>query len=66
MPSFVEIGQPFPEKKIFDGVLPYKGIAANLVMCPGLFIYTLVPPSYKCFILNWVLNSQSVSEEKIF
>ena len=25
MPSFVEIGPPVPEKKIFDGFLPYRG-----------------------------------------
>ena len=27
MPSFVEIGQPVPEKKIFEGFLPYMGMA---------------------------------------
>ena len=32
MPSFVEIGQPVPEKKIFEGFLPYMGMAAILVM----------------------------------
>ena len=32
MPSFVEIGLPVPEKKIFEGVLPYMGMAAILVM----------------------------------
>ena len=42
-PSFVVIGPPVPEKKNFKGFLPYMGIAAILVMSPGLFIYTLVP-----------------------
>ena len=42
------------------------GMAAILVMCPGLFIYTLVPPSYRCFILNLALIGQAVSEEKMF
>ena len=32
MPSFAEIGPPVPEKKIFEGVLPYMGVAAILVM----------------------------------
>ena len=32
IPSFVEIDQPVPEKKIFEGLLPYMGVAAILVM----------------------------------
>ena len=32
MPSVVEIGPPVPEKKIFDGFLPYMDMAAILVM----------------------------------
>ena len=31
-PSFVEIGLPVPEKKIFKGFLPYMDVAAILVM----------------------------------
>ena len=31
MPSFIEIGPPVPEKKIFEGFLPYMGMAAILV-----------------------------------
>ena len=27
IPSFVEISQPVPEKMIFEGVLPYMGVA---------------------------------------
>ena len=45
MPSFVVIGPPVAEKKIFEGFLPYMGMAAILVMWPGLFIYILVPTS---------------------
>ena len=33
MSSFVEIGPPVLEKKIFEGFLPYMGMAAILVMC---------------------------------
>ena len=29
---FMEIGLPVPEKKIFEGFLPYMGVAAILVM----------------------------------
>ena len=32
IPGFVEIGPPLPEKKIFEGYLPYMGMAAILVM----------------------------------
>ena len=32
IPSFVEIGPPVPEKKYFDRFLPYRGVAAILVM----------------------------------
>ena len=39
------------------------GMAAILVIFPRLFIYTLVPPSYKCFIKNLALICQSVSEK---
>ena len=31
MPSFVEIGEVVPKKKIFEGFLPYMGMAAILV-----------------------------------
>ena len=30
--SFMKIGPPVPEKKIFEGFLPYMGMAAILVM----------------------------------
>ena len=32
IPSFLKIGPPVLEKKIFEGFLPYKGVAAILVM----------------------------------
>ena len=32
MQSFVEIGSPVLEKKIFEGFLPYMGMAAIFVM----------------------------------
>ena len=32
IPSFVEIGPPVPEKKIFEGFLPYMGVVAIVVM----------------------------------
>ena len=41
-------------------------IAAILVKWPGLFMYTLVHPSYRCFISNLALIGQAVLEKKIF
>ena len=32
IPNFVEIGPLVPEKKNFEGILPYMGMAAILVM----------------------------------
>ena len=46
MPSFVETGPPVPEKKIFEGVLPYMDMTAILVMTLVLFTNTF----YRCFI----------------
>ena len=64
MASFVEIGQPLPEK-IFEGFYHIWAWRPSL-SCPGLFIDTLVPPSYGCFIQNLALIAHAVSEMKIF
>ena len=32
IPSFMEIGPPVPEEKIFEGFLPHTGVVAILVM----------------------------------
>ena len=50
MQSFLEIGSPVLEKIFCGEFLPYMGITVILVMWPGLFIKTLVPPSYKLHI----------------
>ena len=61
MQSFFAIGPSVPEK-IFEGFLPYMGMAAILVMWPELFIYTLIPlptdDSYKIW-LWWGKQFQS-------
>ena len=66
MPSFLEISLLVSEKKVFDGFLPYMGMAAIFVMLPRLFIYTLIHPFYRCFTKNLALIGQAVSEEKTF
>ena len=35
IPIFVEIGPPVPEKKIFEGFLPFMSVAAILAMWPA-------------------------------
>ena len=44
--KLVEIGPLVPEKEIFEGFLPYMGMAAILVMRPGCCEQTFVssPP----------------------
>ena len=48
IPSFVEIGSPVPEKKIFEGFLPYMGVVAILVNVTSIIsdIHFLVPESF--------------------
>ena len=64
MPSFIEIGPPVPEERIFEWFLPYMGMAAILFTLPTcrLFIDTLVLLSYWCFMSNLALIDQGVSE----
>ena len=58
LPSFVEIGLPVPEKKIFKGFLPYMGMEAILVMlpasCPQIFISFYL----KAFIKIWFRSAK--------
>ena len=65
MPSFVEIGRKVPEMNIFEGIkVTIYGYGGHLVHVPGI-MYTLVPATYGCFILNLFLIGRAVSE-KIF
>ena len=66
IPNFVEIRPPVPEKKIFEGFLPYMGVAAILVILPAschqisIFLYL------KTVIQNLVQNGSVVSEKNRF
>ena len=47
IPSFVEISPPVQEKRIFEGFLPYMGVAAHLVTSIMLInFHFLVPESF--------------------
>ena len=61
IPSFVEIGLPVPEKKIFKGFLPYVGMAAILVMGPASCHQIFISLYLKAFIKNLVQISTVVS-----
>ena len=65
IPSFVEISQPVPEKKIFEGFLPYMGMAAILVMWPASChqIFISLYMYLKAFIQNLVQILTVVSEK---
>ena len=56
---------PFGSEKKMFLVLPYIAMAAILVMWPGPFEQTFVPPSHRSSIWNLTLIGPVVSEEKM-
>ena len=62
IPSFVKICPPVLEKKIFEGFLPYMGMAAILVMWPASCHQILISLYLKAFIQSLVQNGPVVSE----
>ena len=64
IPSSVKIDLPVPEKKIFEGFLPYMGVAANLVMWPAPCYQIFISLYLKTFIQNLV-RIVTVVPEKI-
>ena len=63
IPSVVKIGPPVLEKKIFEGFLPYIGMAAFLVMGPASCHQIFISLYLKAFIQNFVQNGPVVSEK---
>ena len=63
IPSFVEIGLPVPEKKIFEGFLPYMGVAAILVIDQHHVIKFSFPCTRKLSLKNLVQIGIVVSEK---
>ena len=64
--SFMEIGPPVPEKKIFDGFLPYRSVAAILVMRPASCHQIFISLYLKASIKNLVQISTVVPEKTRF
>ena len=65
IPSFVKIGPPVLEK-IFEGFLPYMGMAAILIMLPASCHQIFISLYLKAFIQNLVQNGHVVSEKILF
>ena len=63
IPSFVEIGPPVPEKKIYEGFLPYMGVVAILVMWPESCRQIFISLYLKAFIQHLVQICTVVSEK---
>ena len=61
--SFVEISPPVPEKKIFEGFLPYMGMAAILDMSPASCHQIFISLYLKAFIQSLVQIGKVVSEK---
>ena len=59
----MKIGLPVLEKKIFEGVLPYMGMAAILVMGPASCHQIFISLYLKAFIQNLVQIGIVVSEK---
>ena len=67
MHTKIQDHQPFGSgEEDFLRFLPYMGLVAILVMWPGPFGQTFVPPSHRSSIWNLNLTGPVVSEEKIF
>ena len=65
IPSFVKNSLPVLEK-IFEGFLPYMGMAAILVMLPASCHQIFISLYLKAFIQNLVQNAPVVSEKMWF
>ena len=64
VPSFVEISLSVPEKKNFEGFLPYMGVAAILVMSPASCHQIFISLYLKAFMQSLV-QIDTVTSEKI-
>ena len=46
------------EEDNFEGILPYMGMGASLVTCPGSFKQTLISPSHEALRKIWFRLAQ--------
>ena len=65
IPSFLKIGLPVAEK-IFEGFLPYMGVAAILVMRPASRHQIFISLCLKAFVKNLVQIGKVFSQKSQF
>ena len=63
IPSFVEIGPPVPEKKIFEAFLTYMGVRGGYLGHVRIREQTFVPPTQGSSTKKMALIGQVVSEK---
>ena len=63
IPSYVEFGPSVVDKNIFDLFLPYRVVAAILVMCPVIYHQIFISLYLKAFIQSMVQIGTVVSEK---
>ena len=63
IPSFVEIGPPVPEKKIFKGFLTIYGRGGHLGHVTSIMLKIVISLYLKAFIQNLVQNGSVVTEK---
>ena len=62
-PTLKEIGPTVPEKKIFEGFIPYMGVAAILVRWPALFPQNFISMFLKANIQYLIENGPAFFEK---
>ena len=63
IPSFVEIGPPVPEKKIFEGFFTIYGRGSHLGHVTSIMLKNFISLYLKAFVQNLVQNGSVVSEK---
>ena len=63
--SFVEIGLPVPEKKIFEVIFSYMGVAVILVMQPSSYHPIFISLYLKAFVKKGLDRHSSFLENPV-
>ena len=62
----MEISPPIPEKKIFEGSLPYMGMVAIIGHVTSIILMIFISMFIKAYIQNLVTNGPVVSKKSMF
>ena len=70
IPSYLKFGPPVPEKNMFDWFLPYRGVAAILVMkpvsCHQIFISLYLKVFIQCLVQIGPVVSEKIQFEFLY